>query len=299
MTMNRRGLLIAATTMMTVPALTATFARGAKAAPGWPARLAPAFTLLEKESQGRLGIYVLDTGDGAASGLRAGERFPMCSTFKMVLAACILARVDQGKERLDRRLPVAKTDLVAHAPVVEPRVGGTISIGELCEGTMIWSDNAAANLLLATFGGPPAMTAFARSIGDTTFRLDRIETMMSQSKPGDPRDTTSPQAMAQTLHRLALGDALSPQSRAQLVAWLKDNRTGNTRIRAGLPKDWVVGDKTGTGGHGTNNDVAIIWPKGGRAPLIVSTYLTESKLPGPRQDAILASVGAEVAKALA
>lgn len=162
---------------------------------------------------------------------------------------------------------------------------------------MVLSDNAAANLLLNTFGGPSAMTEFARSIGDTTFRLDRMETMMSEAKPGDVRDTTSPQAMARTLQRLALGDALSSASKAQLIAWLKANRTGDTRIRAGLPKDWIVGDKTGAGGHGTNNDVAIIWPKN-RAPVILSVYLTGSKLPVPRREAIIASVAAEVAQAL-
>lgn len=297
MTMNRRGLLVAAATLMTVPALTTTFGRQARAAAGWPAKLPPAFARLEKESQGRLGIFVLDTADGASAGLRAGERFPMCSTFKMVLAACILARVDQGKEQLARRLPVAKSDLVSHAPVVETRVGADISIGELCDATVTLSDNAAANLLLATFGGPPAMTAYARSTGDTTFRLDRFETMMSESKPGDERDTTSPQAMAQTLRRLVLGDALSAASRAQLVAWLKANKTGDTRIRAGLPKDWIVGDKTGAGGHGTNSDVAIFWPKN-RAPVILSVYLTGSTLPVPKREAIIASVAAEVAQVL-
>lgn len=295
--MNRRGLLIAAATMMTVPALTASFSRRAAAAAGWPTKLPAAFARLEKESLGRLGIYVLDTADGAAAGMRAGERFPMCSTFKMVLAACILSRVDKGRERLDRRLPVAKADIVSHSPAVGQRVGADMSIGELCEATMVLSDNAAANLLLNTFGGPSAMTEFARSIGDTTFRLDRMETMMSEAKPGDVRDTTSPQAMARTLQRLALGDALSSASKAQLIAWLKANRTGDTRIRAGLPKDWIVGDKTGAGGHGTNNDVAIIWPKN-RAPVILSVYLTGSKLPVPRREAIIASVAAEVAQAL-
>ncbi len=297
MTMNRRGLLIAAATMTTVPALTATFDRQARAAAGWPAKLPQAFARIEKESQGRLGIYVLDTGDGAAAGLRAGERFPMCSTFKLVLAARILARVDQRKEQLDRRLPVAKSDIVSHSPAVEKRVGGDISIRELCEATVTLSDNAAANLLLETFGGPPAMTEYARSIGDATFRLDRMETMMSEAKPGDVRDTTSPQAMAQTLRRLALGDALMPASRSQLVAWLKANKTGDTRIRAGLPKDWIVGDKTGAGGHGTNNDVAIFWPKD-RAPVILSVYLNGSKLPADKRDGIIAAIAAEVARAI-
>ncbi len=297
MTMNRRGLLIAAATMTTVPALTATFGRQARAAAGWPAKLPQAFARIEKESQGRLGIYVLDTGDGAAAGLRAGERFPMCSTFKLVLAARILARVDQRKEQLDRRLPVAKSDIVSHSPAVEKRVGGDISIRELCEATVTLSDNAAANLLLETFGGPPAMTEYARSIGDATFRLDRMETMMSEAKPGDVRDTTSPQAMAQTLRRLALGDALLPASRGQLVAWLKANKTGDTRIRAGLPKDWIVGDKTGAGGHGTNNDVAIFWPKD-RAPVILSVYLNGSKLPADKRDGIIAAIAAEVARAI-
>lgn len=252
---------------------------------------------LEAGSGGRLGVGVLDTAGGRMIGHRLDERFPMCSTFKALAAGLVLARVDRKQENLDRRVNYTKSELVTYSPATEKHVERGMTIAELCEAAITLSDNTAGNLLLASFGGPAGLTAFARSLGDDTTRLDRIETELSQALPGDPRDTTSPRAMAQTLRALTLGDALSATSRAQLIAWLKANTTGGTRLRAGVPSGWVVADKTGTGDNGTANDVAVFWPPQ-RAPLIVTVYLTGATVARDQQNKIMADIGAAVADAM-
>ncbi|RED28028.1 beta-lactamase class A [Rhodopseudomonas thermotolerans] len=251
---------------------------------------------LEAGSGGRLGVGVLDTANGRMTGHRLDERFPMCSTFKALAAGLVLARVDRGQESLDRRVRYAASDLVTYSPATEKHVEDGMTIAELCEAAITLSDNTAGNLLLASFGGPVGLTAFARSLGDETTRLDRIETELNEALPGDPRDTTSPRAMAQDLRALTLGDALSATSRAQLIAWLKANTTGGTRLRAGVPAGWAVGDKTGTGDHATANDVAVLWPPQ-RPPLIVTVYLTGATVARDQQNKIIAAVGAEVVRA--
>ncbi|QLH69577.1 class A beta-lactamase [Rhodopseudomonas palustris] len=252
---------------------------------------------LEAGSGGRLGVGVLDTASGRMIGHRLDERFPMCSTFKVLAAGLVLARVDRKQEKLDRRVSYAKADLVTYSPATEKHVEDGMTIAELCKAAITLSDNTAANLLLASFGGPAGLTAFARSLGDETTRLDRIETELNEALPGDPRDTTSPRAMAQDLRALTLGDALSPASRAQLITWLKANTTGGTRLRAGVPPGWTVGDKTGTGGRGTANDIAVLWPPQ-RTPLIVTVYLTGATVVRDQQNKIIADVGAAVADAM-
>ena len=252
----------------------------------------------EAERGGRLGVAVLDTETGKRFAWRGEERFPVTSTFKFVLAAAVLAAVDRGRERLDRRIPIAASDLVEHAPVTGKHVGAEgLTVSELCEATLVWSDNPAANLLLPAVGGPAGLTGFARGLGDDRFRLDRTETALNQATPGDPRDTTTPRAMLGDLDRLLLGAALSPASRARLTDWLVACRTGDQKIRAGLPEGWRCGDKTGGGGHGTNNDIAILWPPG-RRPVLVAAYLTETAAPLDARNAALAAVGRAVAEAL-
>ena len=165
----------------------------------------------------------------------------MCSTFKFLAVAFVLARVDRGEERLDRRITFTEQDLVTYSPVTKERVGATgMTIAELCDAAITVSDNAAGNLLLASFGGPPALTAYARSLGDEVTRLDRIETDLNEATPGDPRDTTTPTAMAENVRRLVVGDALSAPSRERLKALLIANKTGDARLRAGFPKTWSV-----------------------------------------------------------
>jgi beta-lactamase class A len=272
--------------------------RQARAASGLSDRLAGDLAQLETASGGRLGVAVLDTLTGVRSGHRVNERFPMCSTFKLLAAAAVLARVDAGQERLDRRIRFEARDLVVNSPVTKQRAGGDgMSLAEICEAAMTVSDNTAGNLLLANLGGPSGLTAFARSLGDEMTRLDRIEPDLNEALPGDVRDTTTPAAMLSNLRSLVLGNVLSSSSRDQLTAWLLGNKTGDTRLRAGVPATWRTGDKTGSGETGTTNDVGIVWPPQ-RAPIIVSIFLTGTAASGEQRNATLASVGRAVATAL-
>jgi beta-lactamase class A len=261
--------------------------------------LPDALAAIEGEVGGRLGVAVLDTATGERAGHRADERFPMCSTFKLLAAAAVLEQIDLGKDRLDRMIPFTADSLVGYSPVTEARVDGPAGVGsmslrELCAAAVTVSDNTAANLLLVSIGGPEGLTAYARGLGDTVTRLDRIEPDMSESAPGDPRDTTSPAAMLANVQRLVLADGLSPESRERLQNWLLDTKTGPDRLTAGLPDGWLIGHKTGTGGHGTTNDVGILWPPDDRAPLVVAAYLTESPADSPQREAALAAVGEAV-----
>lgn len=250
---------------------------------------------LERESGGRLGVTLLDTRNGTRSGHRSDERFPICSTFKVLLTAAVLRRVDGGQENLARRVRFGAEAILEHAPVTKTRVGGDgMSLAELCDATMTFSDNTAANLLLTAIGGPAALTAFVKSLGDDVTRLDRTEPALNEALPGDLRDTTTPNAMASTLSTLTLGEALSPASRTQLVAWLVGSKTGDARLRAGLPRSWRIGERTGTGERGTANNVAVVWPEG-QPPLIVTAYLTEATVNRTQQSTVLAGVGRAVA----
>ena len=246
---------------------------------------------IEADSGGRLGVCVLDTATGRRLVHRANERFPMCSTFKLLAAAMVLKRVDDGQERLDRPIAIERTVILPHSPMTEPNVGGTMTMAQLCEATLTQSDNAAANLMLTSFDGPAALTAYVRSLGDKTTRLDRDEPSLNEAIAGDPRDTTTPAAMVGLARKLLLGSALKPASRAQLRDWMIANKTGGQKIRAGLPPGWQVGDKTGGGAFGTNNDVAIVWPPA-RAPILVAAYLTQTTAPLAQRDATLAAVAA-------
>jgi beta-lactamase class A len=250
---------------------------------------------LEAKQGGRLGVAALDTATGTRIEHRAGERFPMCSTFKFLAAALALARVDRGEESLDRRVVFAQKDLVPYSPATKERVGAPgMTVAELCEAAMIVSDNTAANLLLASFGGPAGLTSYARSLGDEVTRLDRIEPDLNEGAAGDPRDTTTPAAMVGNLQRLVLGDALSQASRERLTAWLVANKTGDARLRAGVPKSWRVGDKTGTGDRGATNDIAVVWPPK-RAPIVIAVYYLESPASLDQRNAVIADVARIVA----
>lgn len=253
-----------------------------------------AFARIERESGGRLGVAVIDTGSGTRSGHRADERFPLCSTFKLLLAAAVLARVDGGRETLDRRIAIDPAALLEWAPLTRPHAGGEMTVEALVEAAKVMSDNTAANLLLESLDGPAGLTAWVRTLGDAETRLDRTEPALNEAVPGDPRDTTTPEAMADDIRKLVLGHALSGASRDRLTGWLVGNRTGDARLRAGLPRDWRVGDKTGSGERGTSNDVGLLWPPG-RAPVIVAAYLTECTAPPKARDATLAAVARTVA----
>lgn len=247
---------------------------------------------LERRHGGRLGVAVLDTGSGRTAAHRGDERFPMCSTFKLLAAGLVLSRVDRGEEQLERRVEFSQAQLVAYSPVTQHRVGAPgMTVAELCEAGITVSDNTAGNLLLASFGGTAGLTAFTRTLGDGMTRLDRIETELNEATPGDPRDTTTPAAMLGDMRVLLLGDTLSAASRSQLADWLVATSTGGQRLRAGLPSTWRVGDKTGTSNNGATNDVAIAWPAGGGAPLLVTAYYAESAVAQEVRNAVLAQVG--------
>ena len=247
---------------------------------------------LERNSGGRLGVAVLDLHTGSRLGYRADERFPMCSTFKLPLAALLLQRVDQGQERLDRVLRIDPGALVAYSPVTERHTGDAgITVAALARAIVTVSDNTAANVLLRELGGPPAFTAFERSLGDATTRLDRYEPELNTSVPPvDERDTTTPAAMLAGLQKMVLGDTLTPASRDLLVRWMRESSTGLRRLREPVPPDWRAGDKTGTWTPGTANDVAVFWPPG-RRPVLVTAYLTQATLPTEGCEAVLADVG--------
>ena len=239
------------------------------------AEAADRIAALERSAGGRLGVAVIDTGSGATLLHRADERFPMCSTFKALASAAVLKRVDAGEEALDRFVRYGQADLLDYAPVTKTHLAaGGVALGELCAAAIDWSDNTAANLILNAIGGPPGFTAFARSLGDSVTRLDRDEPSLNTAIPGDPRDTTSPLAMARDLQTVLIGAVLSDASRKTLEAWLIADKVGDKRLRAGLPPRWGIGDKTGSGDHGTANTIAVLRPPS-RAPLIAAVYYTE------------------------
>jgi beta-lactamase class A len=251
---------------------------------------------LEARAGGRLGVFVLDTASGLSIAHRSDERFPMCSTFKLLTAAAVLALVDAGSERLDRKIPYGTADLLEYAPVTKAHAGeGAMSLGDLCAAAIDWSDNTAANLLLQVIGGPPAFTRYVRALGDELTRLDRNEPTLNTAIAGDERDTTTPAAMVGDMRAVLLGDRLSPGSRRQLETWLIGDRVGDKRIRAGLPPSWRVGDKTGTGDNGTANVIAIIRPPD-RAPLLAASYYTGSSGSADALNAVHKEVGGIVAE---
>ena len=227
---------------------------------------------IEKRTGARIGVAALDTGSGKRLDYRSEERFPMCSTFKFLAAAVILKRVDQGKEKLDRFVSYGAKDILEYAPVTKAHLkDGGMTLGALCAAAIEQSDNTAGNLLLDTIGGPDGLTKFVRSIGDETTRLDRKEPELNSAIAGDERDTTSHAAVSADMQRLILDNVLSESSRHQLEDWLRHSETGALMIRAGVPKTWNVGDKTGRCGNGATNDVAIIRPPG-RAPIVIAVY---------------------------
>ncbi len=256
------------------------------------------FTALETRIGGMLGVGAVDTATGRFVGHWPNMRFAMCSTFKWLLAAQCLALSDRSELKLGESLKFTEADLLEYAPAVKSNLAkGSMTIAELCKAMVEVSDNTAANLVLARVGGPPTFTAFCRSIGDQTTRLDRIEPSLNTNFAGDQRDTTTPRAMAQTLQTLLTGDVLSRAAKDTLIGWMVNSKTGLERLRAGLPKDWKAGDKTGTGARAAINDVAIAWPPG-RKPIVIAAYLTGSRADAATLDAAHAEIAQLVVKLL-
>ena len=253
------------------------------------AEAADKFRAIEAASKGRLGVAILDTASGDRLTHRGDERFAMLSTFKALAAGCVLSRVDRNEEKLDRRVIYTQGDVLSYAPVTKLHVADGLTMGEICAAAVMLSDNTAGNLMLASFGGPAGLTAWLRSLDDTISRLDRTEPDLNEAKPGDVRDTTTPNAMADTLRKLFTGDALSAASQQRLADWMVAGKTGGTRLRAGLPAGWPVGDKTGTNDTNCANDVAIAWPPQ-RAPLIIASFLANADVTPQQRDTAHADV---------
>lgn len=298
-TVHRRAVLRAALLLplagCAAPAVTQPAAPPAPA----PTPPAPAATdrlaELERRFDARLGLYALDTGSGRELAHRADERFAMCSVFKALAAAAVLHR--NPPEYLDERVRYTAADLIDPSPVAAQHLADGMTIRELCDAAVRYSDNAAGNLLLADLGGPAAITEFARSLGDQVTRLDRNEPELNTAIPGDERDTTTPRAIAGTFRALVLGDHLDPADRTQFTDWLVGNKTGDERIRAGMPAGWRVGDKTGTGSYGTANDVAVVWPPAA-APIVLAVLTSRATEDATRDQALLAQAAAVAAQEL-
>ena len=276
----------------------------AKTNPEKPSRFAALsahVALLEKQNGGRIGFSLIDTLTGEQQSHRATEHFPMCSTFKFLLCAAVLHAADAGQLSMGKLVSIPAKLTLDNSPLTELHAGEQMTLTELCEAAMVRSDNTAANLLLDTLGGPAAVTAYARSIGDNETRLDRNEPSLNSSIDGDPRDTTTPASMAQNLNSIVLKNALQPASRSQMILWMEDCVTGLERLRKDMPEGWTAADKTGSNGEHTSNDIAIIWPYGrttGRAPVIVSVYITQCPGPESKRNDIFTDIARNIRQAI-
>lgn len=259
-------------------------------------QLAGPFGALEDEFDARLGVHALDTGTGAEVAHRADERFAYASTFKALLVGAVLR--ERGAAGLDEVVTYTADDLLDNSPVTENFVESGMSLRELCAATLWYSDNAAANLLLEVLGGPDGLEAAWRELGDDTTEMDRYEPELSEGTPGDVRDTSTPRALAADLRALLLGDALGEPERHLLRQWMETNTTGETLIRAGLPGQWAVADKSGTAGHGGRNDIAVVWPDDGGEPIVLAVLSSRDRPGAERDDALVARAATVAVDAL-
>ncbi|WP_206323843.1 class A beta-lactamase [Streptomyces sp. HNM0574] len=284
---------------------TATAAPRTTAAPGVTAGQAPGgvpglagFRRLEERYGARLGVLATELGSGRTVGHRTGERFAVCSTFKTYAVAGLLREHPLASGWFERRVPVRAADIVKNSPVTEAAVGGTLSVRELCDAAVRQSDNTATNLLLRLQGGPGAVISLARAIGDPATRIDHWEPHLGDNEPDDPRDTTTPAALAHGYRALVLGSALRAPERRQLRDWLVRSTTGDTLLRAGLPDTWTTGDKSGAGSsYGRRNDVAVSWTPTG-TPLLITALSDKQDRDATHDDALLADTARLVARAL-
>lgn len=266
-------------------------------APTAPTTVAAAAQLsgLEQQHEARLGVFAIDTGSGKTVGYRQDERFAMMSTFKTLVCAALLREHPLATGYFDQIIHFTEADAAAAggSAVTGTRIESGMSVSELCDAAITRSDNAAGNELLKLLGGPQALTQFLRSIGDQVSRLDRWEPQLNTAIPGDERDTTTPAAIAADYRALTVGDALAAPERERLTAWLVATTTGGSRIRAGLPAEWKTGDKTGTGDYGSANDVAVTWPTGSAAPIVLVVLTTHTSPDAKADNALIAEATKE------
>ncbi|MDQ1006273.1 beta-lactamase class A [Streptomyces sp. V4I23] len=255
-----------------------------------------AFQELERRYDARLGVYAVDTGTGREVAYKDGQRFAYASTFKALAAGAVLRQHSPGG--MDELITYSRDDLITHSPVTEKHVGTGMTLRALCEAAVRYSDNAAANLLFDRLGGPKGLDAVLEELGDDVTRMERREPELSRWTPGDTRDTSTPRAMAKNLRAFVLGDVLGQAERAQLTTWLRTNKTGDELIRAGVPKGWVVGDKTGTGsGYGARNDIAVVWPPDA-SPIVVAIMSNRSEKDAAFDNRLIAEAASVVTDTL-
>ncbi|GGP54522.1 beta-lactamase [Streptomyces melanogenes] len=254
------------------------------------------FKDLERKYGARLGVYAVNTANGREVAYRDGERFAYASTFKALAAGAVLRKY--SLDGMAKLVKYSKEDLVANSPVTEKHVDTGMTLGELCDAAVRYSDNTAGNLLFDALGGPKGLESALRQTGDAVTRVERREPDLNQWTPGTVRDTSTPRALAQDLRAFVVGDRLGTPERAQLTRWLRTNTTGDELIRAGVPKGWTVGDKTGAGGvYGIRNDIAVVWPPDG-APIVMAILTNRGSKDADYDNKLIADAAAVVARAV-
>ncbi len=241
---------------------------------------------IESRVSARIGVAVYDTAAKQTWSYKGDERFPMMSTFKTLACANLLYDAEKKGLDLESKVSIKPEDLIVWSPVTKALADREISFKDACTATMEMSDNTAANVVLSGIGGFNGLTEFLRLIGDTKTRIDHIEPDLNHARPGDERDTTTPNSMVKTLNQLVYGNTLSEASRAQLKTWMMDNKVSDGMIRSILPDGWKIADRSGAGAYGSRAITAIVWSET-RAPLIISISLTETELTIPERDAVI------------
>ena len=234
------------------------------------------FEVIELSLLGGLGVFAMDSEIDRSSGWAETYRQPLNSTVKFLIVAAVLHRVDTEQENLGRGVRIEHPMLVAHSPALEPVVGRTLSVFELCAAAMTVSDNGAANILLESVGGPQSLTTWLRQMGDQVTQVDRYLPELTTVSETADGDTSTALQMAQNLRMFLTGPVLSPESRTLLRQWMTENTTGLHRIRAGVPAGWDVADRTGTGKRNHTSTIAAIYPPN-RQPLFLSIYMSSGR----------------------
>lgn len=253
------------------------------------------FDRLAEEFDTRLGVYAIDTGTGEEIAYNADDRFAYASTFKPFVCGAVME--DRTVDEMDEVVHFEESDLVPHSPITEEHVDSGITLMESCDATIRFSDNTAANLLFRELGGPEGLQDALRASGDEVTQVDRIEVELNEAVPGDGRDTTTPAQFAANLDEYVFGDTLEPEKQELLEQMLRENTTGDDLIRAGVPEDWEVGDKTGGGGYGTRNDIGILWPPEGE-PILLAVMSTREVEDAEYDDAVVAEATEVVVDAI-
>ncbi|MEU8357800.1 class A beta-lactamase [Nonomuraea sp. NPDC048882] len=293
--------LLAGAALASAPATAAATAPAAQAAPSGEAQVKKELRALEASFDGRIGAYAIDTASGRTLAYRSGERFPLLSTFKAMACAAALHRARTSEPGLmDKVVKWTAADLKPNSPTTEKHVKDGLTVAKLCQAAITLSDNTAGNMVLKQIGGPAGLTRYFRTLKDPVSRLDRWETELNDWAPKDRRDTTTPAAIARDLRAVTAGGALNPKDRERLNGWLIATETGGARIRAGLPKTWTVGDKTGTNTEiGAGNDIAVVWPAGRKAaPIILAVYTNRESAGAVTNDAAIARAATILARGL-